>query len=97
MTTTFTGKHSQLRECRADAQLFLLEWLYDLLHNLLELVRNGLHRSRAVLFPMFSRDLVGCHPCSQDGVPVRKVRLGEVLLDSELLVVDVVVGDVVSE
>lgn len=77
--------------------LVLLEGLYDFLHNLLDLVRNGLHRSRMVLFPMFSRDLVRCHPCSQDGVPVRKVRLGKVLLDSELLVVDVVVGDVVSE
>lgn len=38
-----------------------------------------------------------CHPRIQQNVPVRKVWLGEVLLDSIMLVMDIVVCNVIAE
>ena len=41
--------------------------------------------------------LLWSHPCVEQRIPVRKVRLGEVLLDAELLMVDIVVRCIVTK
>lgn len=50
-----------------------------------------------ISLPMLFGDLLGCHPGREESVPVRKVRLREVGLDAELLMVNIMVGCIVAE